>query len=217
MTDERRGLRAVLQDRAEAIQHELELLKLGGIPESEINGDKRNEELAVLRRMIDEETKLKRVIVFGTFHDVQEKGHPKNPELAERLSFLIEEFAATTLMEEWSDRKKPSFVAGYANEAVKYRNVGTPSDGEFRTLRCPPVNHPAHDGTLGYQEDAPTMNEYGPLANQESRERWMVENIEREMGDHKVGIFIVGYAHVHSICLKLKDRGFNVKAYGWLG
>lgn len=59
--------------------------------------------------------------------------------------------------------------------------------------------------------------EYGPLDVQEKREQKMLQNIDEAMQDHRVGLFVVGLAHLHSMAMKLHARQYRVAAYTWLG
>ena len=61
------------------------------------------------------------------------------------------------------------------------------------------------------------MMEYGPLSSQENREHKMLKNIEDAMRNHRVGLFIVGLAHLHSMSMKLQGAQYRVAAYTWLG
>jgi hypothetical protein len=173
--------------------------------------------LAKLRHELKMELEAKRVVVLGTDHAIQKQGDSRNPELRARLLYLIEKFAVTTLMEEWADKGGPSLASEVAKGHIAYKNVGTPPDAEFQTFGYALINHPGHDGILDPDEDAPGMNEYGPLDKQESREQRMAQNIRTEMEGHSVGLFIVGDAHLHSMSMKLKEEHFNVTAYSWLG
>jgi len=190
---------------------------LGGVLGSETLPDVNGQRLEELRRELKLETERKRVVVFATDHRLQEKGHPSNSELERRLSFLIDRFAATVVMEEWAADRPPSFASIFADGRVAYEDVGTPSEQQFRTFCNAPINYPGHDGTLGPCEDAPPVYEYGPLDKQENREQRMTQNIQDKMNGHRVGLFIVGLGHIHSISLKLRQANFNVAAYIWLG
>jgi hypothetical protein len=62
----------------------------------------------------------------------------------------------------------------------------------------------------------PILQEYGPLDVQELRESYMVDRIRVFMEPYKIGLFIVGLAHLHSILSKLKTVGFDVRGYSWI-
>ena len=217
MNRELRGVSALLKEKIESLEYEIKCLANTDVPNTAGVLDERARRLAELRRELDRELVTNRVIVLGTIHEFQDVGHPKNKELEARLSFLIEKFAVTMLMEEWTEKKQASFASKLAKDAVAYRNVGTPPEAEFRTFRFAHVHHPYHDGMLRNCDDAPPMSEHGPLDNQENREQRMLRTIQSAMEDRTVGLFIVGHGHIHSMSIKLKKAGFNVTAYGWLG
>ena len=172
--------------------------------------------LKSLENALDLEKSKKRVVLFGIEHGCEVDGSSKNGELGSRLKFLIESFGVTTLMEEWTEEREPSYPSRIFPE-IEYKNVGTPQDDEFLTYQCHQIDHPAHEGILGPCEEAPSMSEYGPLDKQENRERQMTRNVIEQMAHHHVGLIILGLAHLHSMSLKLKEAGFNVTAYAWLG
>src|SRR5690242_1524719 len=146
---------------------------------------------------------MKRIAVLGTFHEAQENGNFQNSEFRKRLAYLTDKFSVTIVLEEWSQNRPPSFTSLWAKERLlPCEDVGTPSEEPFRTFEGR-VNHPGHDGTLPADEDAPSLSEYGPLDNQENRETLMVQNIQAKMESHRVGLFVVGVAHVHSMSMKL--------------
>jgi hypothetical protein len=159
---------------------------------------------------------VKRLVVFGTAHELQNGGNIHNAEFERRLLFLIKAFKVTTLMEEWTFDRPVSFACQLAKNHLAYKNVGTDSEARFRTFVNAPINYPGHDGTLGPCEEAPAIMEYGPLDNQENREKRMIQNIHGEMENHSAGLFIVGLAHLHSMSARLKESGFDVAAYSWI-
>jgi len=108
-----------------------------------------------------------------------------------------------------------SALAGSLN--ISYKDVGTPQEDQFQSFCNAPINYPGHNGTLGPCQDAPPFLEYGPLGKQENREQRMAHNIQDEMKNHSVGLFIVGLAHLHSMSKRLNQAGFNVAAYFWIG
>lgn len=160
---------------------------------------------------------MKTIVMLGTVHRLQQKGNPLSGELDSRLGYLAGKFQVQVILEEWTD-KRPSSAADFARSiGVGWSNVGTPDEEMFRTLACPPVNHPGHDGTLEPDEDAPSMLEYGPIDKQENREARMLSNIRDEMSNYDVGLFMVGLGHLHSMASKLLAASFHVVAYSWLG
>jgi hypothetical protein len=207
MSHELTGRSALLQAKIERLEREAERFA----------SSERSPQLANLRHELKMELETKRVVVLGTDHAIQKPGHLLNAQLRLRLSYLIARFGVTTVMEEWAEKWGPSLASEVAKGRIAYKNVGTPPDAEFQTFRCALINHPGHDGILDPDEDAPAMNEYGPLDRQESREQRMTQNIRTEMEGHSVGLFIVGDAHLHSMSMKLKEAHFNVTAYSWLG
>jgi hypothetical protein len=213
------GRSAILNHDIERLEQEHKLLcvQMANLNGAEAILCAHESTLTELREELKRELSAKRVAVFGTAHGLQAKGDARNSELQSRLLYLVGRFDATIIMEEWASDCPPSLASTLANERVAYKNVGTPTEEQFRTFCNAPINHPSHDGTLGPCEDAPQFYEYGPLEKQENREQRMVQNIQDKMENHCVGLFIVGLAHVHSISSKLKDAGFNVAAYTWTG
>jgi len=219
MTTELRGRSAILKHEIERLENEHEVIcrRIGSQHGSGPMECTHDQKLNELRLELDREVSMKRVVVFGTTHALQEKENPQNPELQRCLSYLTEKFAVTIIMEEWADYCAESLASTLANDRIDYTNVGTPSEEQFHTFENAPINYPGHDGTLGPCEDAPQFYEYGPLDKQENREQRMTQNIQNAMKDHSVGVFIVGLAHLHSMSAKLKQAGFNVAAYTWIG
>jgi hypothetical protein len=211
------GMAARIQSETERIEGEITHWEQSGIQRDGSWQAADSKRLSRLRRELEREVSYKRVVVLGTIHEYQIAGTPLNSELCSRIQFLMDQFAATTVLEEWTENGSQSCVFLNFKESFEYANVGTSSEGEFSTYVCHPVNHPAHDGILGICDDAPSMSEYGPLDNQENREIRMLQNIDRAMGKHHIGLFIVGLAHLHSMSMKLKAAKFNVNAYCWLG
>ena len=158
---------------------------------------------------------MKTVVMLATFHEWQTLGHDRNSALQERLAYLISKFGVQTVMEEWSE-KHESFAKAFATKTgLHWADVGTPLEPSFQTYYGP-INFPGHDGTLPYDPDSPSLNEYGPFENQEARENYMANNIKAEMEGYKTGAFILGVAHLHSLLAKLRSYGFRVVAYSWL-
>jgi hypothetical protein len=210
------GRSAILKRRIDKLQREIEAfaaLPLAGLSEEP---DGRVQELTQLRHELAVEGKTKRVVILATEHGCQQNGNGNNGALAERLSLLIDRFAVSLLMEEWSETKAPSFASTLVSSSVSYMNVGTPSEEQFHTYRFP-INHPSYMGTLDDCDECPSMSEYGPLDRQENREQRMLQNIRTAMEPHPVGLFLVGLGHLHSMSNKLVAAGFTVTAFEWLG
>lgn len=211
------GIAARIQSGIERTEGDIARLEQSGIQRDENWQAAESKRLSRLRRELELEVSRKRVVVLGTIHEYQMAGRPLNSELCSRIEFLIGQFAATTILEEWTENGSQSCVCLNFKDRFEYANVGPPCEGKFSTYVCHPVNHPAHDGILGTCDDAPSMSEYGPLDHQENREIRMLQNINRAMEKHHVGLFIAGLAHLHSMSTKLKAAKFNVSAYSWLG
>lgn len=161
---------------------------------------------------------MKNVVMLATVHEYQMLGSNRNSELGERLAYLKSKFNVQVVLEEWSEQQGQSFAATFAAKSgLAWANVGTPDEEQFRTYRCPPINHPAHDGALQPPDwDAPSMSEYGPFKTQEARENEMTKNIRAEMENRQSALFVLGLAHLHSLLSKLLVLGFNVTGYSWL-
>jgi hypothetical protein len=159
----------------------------------------------------------KTIILLATSHERQRAGDGMNSEFEKRLAHLVNNFKVTLLMEEWTDKESPSFASQWVNgKPLGWKGIGTGDEPEFQTFRIPYTHHPAHDGTLGINLDAPSMCEYGPIGAQENRETKMAGNAEVEMKQHQSGLLIIGLAHLHSMSAKLENRGFKIFAYSWL-
>jgi hypothetical protein len=61
------------------------------------------------------------------------------------------------------------------------------------------------------------MPEYGPLDVQERREAHLAARIADAMKPYEVGLFVVGLGHLHSMLVKIRVAGFDVRAYSWTG
>ncbi len=211
------GIAARIRSEIERIEGEIAGCEQLGISRDENWQAANSKRLNELNRELEHEVSCKRVVALGTVHEYQMAGKPLNSELCSRIQFLIDQFAATTVLEEWTENGFLSCVPLKFKDRFEYANVGTSSEEEFSTYAYHAVNHPAHDGILGISDDGPSMSEYGPLDRQENREIQMLQNIDRAMGNHNIGIFVVGLAHLHSMSMKLKAAKFNVSAYCWLG
>ena len=154
---------------------------------------------------------LKQVIALGTYHEAQHIGHALNAKFAGVISLVRESYGAQIILEEWLYSEERSFASTLSTSDLEWKNVGTPEETRFETsvsgLNCHP---PTHDPAK------PILQEYGPLAAQERREGYMVERIGVFMEPYKVGLFIVGLAHLHSILCKLKVAGFDARGYSWI-
>ncbi len=146
----------------------------------------------------------KKIVILGTFHKYQPLGDPGNAPLEECLKYLSLKFKVQVVMEEWTEEKGPSFAKELAPRlGLEFAKVGTPDEEPCRTC-WPQISHPAHNGTLPYDPDAPSMlNEYGPLDAESAREEQMLRSIRKKMEDYAGGIFLVGIAHTHSLSSQL--------------
>ena len=120
-------------------------------------------------------------------------------------------------MEEWTEKKGKSRTKAFATKAgLHWTNVGTPDEPPFQSY-LGQIQHPAHNGTLPPDPDAPSLNEYGSFESQEARENWMVKKVQAEMENYETGLFIIGVAHLHSLFAKLRSLDFKVTGYSWTG
>ncbi len=156
----------------------------------------------------------KKIVMLGTLHKYQTLGDPGNDRLGECLAYLSRKFHVQIVMEEWIEEQGPSFAKELAQKlGLKFAYIGTPDEEPFRTC-WPQISHPAHDGTLPYDPDAPSMlNEHGPFDAQNAREEQMLRSIRKKMEDYTCAIFVVGVAHIHSLHSKLLAMGFDVSSY----
>jgi hypothetical protein len=156
----------------------------------------------------------KKIVILAIAHEFQQIGNPGNAKLEECVRYLGRKFKVQVVMEEWTEEQGPTIAAELVPKlGLGFAKIGTPADEPFRTC-WPQISHPAHDGTLPYDPDAPTiLHEYGPLDAQNAREQQMLRNIREKMEDYTGGIFIVGIAHTHSLHSQLVSRGFDVTTY----
>jgi hypothetical protein len=118
-------------------------------------------------------------------------------------------------MEEWHEDRESVVRVFAAESSLRWANVGTPVEEQFRTYRNP-VSFCAHNGTLQSDGNAPEMHEYGPFEKQDAREKQMVQNVRTEMTNYESGILVLGLAHMHSIFEKLQSSGFQVYGFSYL-
>lgn len=217
MSEPLTGVAALIQDRIDRlVQLDAWLPTYVGSDVDDLRAQHENE-LSQLRNELEDELKSRRIVLLGVVHRLQDVGHSQNEEFGRRLAFLADRYGASTVLEEWANDRSPSFASAFATGRFDYRDVGTSGQSQFETFTNAPITHPGHNGTLGPCEDAPPMLEYGPLTVQEHREQQMTRNIEDAMLNHRVGIFIVGLAHLHSMAMKLQMAQHRVAAYSWLG
>jgi hypothetical protein len=153
----------------------------------------------------------KKVIVLGTYHEVQHVGHHLNARFRGAIELLIQEYGVQIILEEWWYKPEPSFAASLATATLKYANIGTPNEPRFKTsTECLNNNPPTYDPSK------PRLQEYGPLDVQELREKYMTERISEFMKPCNVGLLIIGLAHLHSIISKLTQFGFEVHGYNFV-
>lgn len=160
---------------------------------------------------------MKNVVMLATVHQYQILGNGLSSELEKRLAYLRSKFNAQSVMEEWSEKCEESVAKDFATKSgLHWANVGTPDDPQYRTYSGL-INYPGHNGTLRWDPHAPSMDEYGPFANQEAREDRIAKNVQVEMESYESGIFILGIGHMHSLFGKSLSLGLKVTGYSWLG
>jgi hypothetical protein len=161
--------------------------------------------------MATETSKL--IVALATYHEFQHIGHKLNGRFQGAIELIQSEHDPQVILEEWRPRPdEASFASTLQTPTLKWENVGTPDEPQFKTsVECLNYYPPTYDPTR------PSLREYGPLQTQELRENYMVERIRRAMEPHKVGLFIVGLAHLHSILVKIEAAGFEVRGYSWTG
>lgn len=159
---------------------------------------------------------MKRVILFSIVHSVQVNGNEWCEEFTKLTVVLIQEFDCTVAMEEWGYDQDKSLLENFAErDNIEYANIGTGSEDAFATFF--PIQHPGYHGSLKrLRPNAPSMNEYGPPLNQESREKEMCRNIDKAMLMHDCGIAVIGFAHTHSMTMKLYYAGYEVETFNWI-
>ena len=153
----------------------------------------------------------KSVVVLGTYHQLQRKGHEFNERLRAAIQ-LVRDENKFQITEEWWTKPIESFASTFKSATLKWENVD-PEEPQFETwgrgLNC-------HSLPM-YDSSKPRIPEYGPLDVQERREAYMAARIADLMQPHSVGMFIVGLGHLHSMLIKIRTAGFNVKGFSWTG
>ena len=84
------------------------------------------EETKQLQNELSTELESGHIVLLGVTHALQDVGHFQNEEFKRRLSFLVESYGATTILEEWAYDRPESFASGFAKDRMAYREVGTP-------------------------------------------------------------------------------------------
>jgi hypothetical protein len=144
---------------------------------------------------------------MGTFHEIQERDFGDSGEFKRVLTYLAMQYDVAIILEEWTE-KKGATVGSRVAEALdlEWMNVGTPPTEELKTR-----------GAIYDPNEEPPMpvSKYGPIDVQRRRETMMVEAIQRAMATNDVALMICGMAHLHSLCEKLNDAGFDVEAFHW--
>jgi hypothetical protein len=147
------------------------------------------------------------LLVIGTFHEIQERDFADSGEFKRVLTYLAKQFDVGVILEEWTENKGAT-VGSHVAKALDldWMNVGTPPTEEFKTK-----------GAIYDPMEEPPMlvNRYGPIEVQRRRENLIVEAIEQAMTTKNVALMICGMAHLHSLCEKLSDAGFEVEAFHW--
>jgi hypothetical protein len=152
------------------------------------------------------------VVALATYHEFQRNNHRLNARYRAAIELVLNECGADVILEEWWYRPEPSFASTLQTPTLKWENVGTPDEPEFVTsVAC--LNY----DPSSYDPSKPSLREYGPLRAQELREAYMVDRISQCMRSHKVGLFIVGLAHLHSMLVKLRSAEFDVRGFSWTG
>ncbi len=209
-----KGRNAILARRIRELREHITVCEslAPGSSETELQNDRRL--LSLMQSEMQNGQVRKTIVLFGTEHGCQRNGDQLNAQLSERILCLVDQLAATVLMEEWSESGAASFASTLG---MPYFNVGTGPDTQFKTYPTD-VRYPGYvNGTLDSSDEFPSMAEYGPLENQENRENRMIENSCEAMKEHDVGLLLIGLAHLHSMSRKCLKEGFNVFAFSWLG
>jgi len=146
----------------------------------------------------------KRLDVFGTRH-YTDKSLP--PEIRAAMELILDKHSPTIGLEEWSvTRPVPSgFKTVCEAKGIPWTDIGTPPTKEFTT----------HDVTLALDYlDGADIRQYGPLDIQEKREHLMQAKIIDAMSSHESAVLVIGVAHLHSMCMKLKGD-FEIQAWAF--
>lgn len=146
----------------------------------------------------------KTLVLFGTRH-YRENDIP--PEIRNALALIIDQYEPQIVLEEWSESEKRESGASAVcrDKNARWESIGTPASEEFETYNS--------TSALDFPSAADVFP-YGPIINQERREKVMCENIARSMSSYQVGVVVVGLAHLHSMFVKLSN-GFEMEGYSY--
>jgi hypothetical protein len=146
----------------------------------------------------------KALAVFGTRHYTDQS---LPPEIRAAMELILDEHSPTIGLEEWSvTRLAPSgFKTVCETKGIPWTDIGTPATSEFTT----------HDVTWALDHlDGANIRQYGPLDIHEKREHSMRAKIIDAMSSHESAVLVIGVAHLHSMCMKLKCD-FEIRAWAF--
>jgi hypothetical protein len=146
----------------------------------------------------------KRLAIFGTRH-YTEKRLPSDIRAA--MEMVVEEHSPTIGLEEWSTNQIESsgFKVLCDAKSILWASIGTPPTDDLGTY--------SYTQALDFPSGA-NIQRYGPFEVQEKREHLMCANIIGAMSSHDSAVLVLGVAHLHSMCMKLKGD-FEIRAWAF--
>jgi hypothetical protein len=78
---------------------------------------------------------LAKILVMGTFHEIQERDFADSGEFRRVLTYLAKQFDVNIILEEWTSNKGATVGRRVAEELdLDWKNVGTPPTPALKTL-----------------------------------------------------------------------------------
>jgi hypothetical protein len=147
---------------------------------------------------------MKKLGIFGTRHYT----HKRLPDdIRAAMEMVVDEHAPTIGLEEWSTKQIE--VSGFKvvcdAKGVPWASIGTPPTADLATY--------VYTDALDFPSGA-NIQRYGPFEIQEKREHLMRTSIIDAMSSHDSAVLVLGVAHLHSMCMKLK-RDFDIRAWSF--
>ncbi|HXM09908.1 MAG TPA: hypothetical protein VN946_08185 [Terriglobales bacterium] len=135
------GVAALVQSRIDELKAEKWLPRHEGAEFDELR-KQHDEQMIQLESELRAELESRRLVVLlGVAHALQDVGHAQNEEFKRRLSFLANSYGATTILEEWADDRRASLASVFAKGRMDYRDIGTPSESQFKTFANAPMTY----------------------------------------------------------------------------
>ena len=146
----------------------------------------------------------KRIAVFGTRHYTASK---LPSDIRATMELIVEKHSPTIGLEEWSINQVESsgFKTVCDARHLLWTSIGTPPTDDLATY--------TYTSALDFPAGA-NIQRYGPFEIQEEREHLMCASIIGAMSSHDSAVLVLGLAHLHSMCMKLKGD-FDIRSWGF--